>query len=266
MLCSQLSLAKSTKSSKLLGHNLSITSNVLDRGECTFGFLHAGCGITDKLTIGSSPWMAIDYNMAAIAFRYELSNTDSKTEMIQLSYLKTSDNRELIFHAERERDFYIGYQMESAWMIYVRTYKLNQHFRIHYNFHINYYFDELAPFSIRRPYIDASPWQINTTALLEVDLYKGWFMQGELGLIDLVNSPIHSHIGATLGWKWDGGYISFGFSQTSTLKALFSADDRFDYGYFLITSEEDGYNSELDSKRVDHDYSIHAELNIQFFF
>lgn len=266
-LYSSLVLSNELKPSKLLGHNLSITSNVLNAGECTFGFLHAGCGLTDKLTIGSSPWMAISYNMAAVAFRYELSNDDSKTEMIQFSYLKTNNNRKPFDDNDDFMDgLYMGYQMESAWLIYVRTHKLNSHFRVHYNFHFNYYFDELAPFSIRRPYIDANPWQINTTALLEADLYKGWFMQGEFGLIDLINSPIHSHIGATLGWRWDGGYVSFGFSQTSTLKALFSPDERFDYGYELIRNEREGYNSELDPKKVENDYSIHAELNLQFFF
>lgn len=258
---------------KLLGHNLSNTSNVLDPGECTIGFLHAGCGVSEKLTVGSSPWMALSYKMAALALRYQLSHSANQQESFQLSYLKTFEKRYNYFEVEKDEfgfknsvEKFRGYEMESLWMMYVRSKKLAPHFTLHYNFHINYYFNETAPFSLRRPYEDPSPWQLNATTLFEVDLYKGWFIQGELGLLDIINSPVHTHAGVSLGWKWSKGYISLGFSQTSTFKALFSPDDREDYGYYLISREEEGYESELDLDKIDNDYSIHAEITAQFFF
>lgn len=245
-------LSSETPSVKLLGHNLSNTSHVLDKGDCTVGLLHAGCGVTEKLTVGSSPWMASSYKMTTLALRYQFHTSDFMNESFQVSYMKTYGKR--------------TYDMEALWLMYVRTKKLAPHFRLHYNFHANYYFNELAPFSLRRPYMDANPLQLNTSALFEVDLYKGWFIQGELGLLDLINSPIHTHAGVSLGWKWSRGYVYFGFSQTSTFKALFSPQDRGDYGYYLITNESNGYESELAADSVENDYSIHSEVTVQFFF
>lgn len=255
----------------LLGHNLSSTSNVLESGQCTIGFLHAACGISDKLTLGTSPWIIADYKMTAIALRQQVSKNENTTEAFQVSYFKTfEDRREVYF---KNNDFssgdeteYSGYEMEAIWTMYIRSKKLAPHFTLHYNLHINYYFNEVAPFSFRRPYENPSPWQINASTLYEVELVQRWFIQGELGLLDIINSPLHTHAGVTIGRKWDSGYFYFGFSYTSTLKALFAPNEREDYQMRLITNEEEGYDSEKNTRSIDYDYSIHPELTIQFFF
>lgn len=255
----------------LLGHNLSNTSNVLNKGECTVGFLHAACGINEKLTLGTSPWMIGEYKMAAIALRQQVSKNENTTKAFQVSYFKTFGEREevKVDDSQYESGYkieYTGYEMEALWFMYIRSKKLAPHFTLHYNFHVNYYFNEVAPFSLRRPYMEPNPWQINASTLFEVDLVQRWFIQGELGLLDIINSPMHTHAGVSLGRKWNSGYFYFGFSYTSTLKALFAPRDRVDYQMYLNTETEDGYDSEMSSKSVEYDYGIHPELTVQFFF
>ena len=256
---------------KLLGHNLSNTAYVLDSGECTLGFVHAACGLSEKLTVGSSPWMAIDYKMFSLALRYQVSSNDDTTEAFQASYFKTYQKRDRSIPEDSyynpDGDYeYRGYEMEAIWLMYIRSKRFTPHFTLHYNFHVNYYLEDKAPFSLRRPYEKRSPWQINLSTLFEVDLYKMWFIQGELGLLDLLNSPIHTHAGASLGRKQSWGYFYFGFSYTSTLNALFSPSRRVDYQWETISTREDGYDSDLDSEKIKYDYAIHPEITIQFFF
>ena len=77
---------------------------------------------------------------------------------------------------------------------------------------------------------------------------------------------MHAHAGVSLGKKWSSGYFYFGFSYMSTLKALFAPRDRGDYQMYLNKETEEGYDSEQNSKSVEHDYGIHPKLTVQFFF
>ncbi len=250
-------LANKSPYPKLLGHNLSMTSYVLKKGECTFGFVFTGCGINDKSSLGFSPWLVHDYKMMSVGWRQQLRTKKRTASAIQAIYFKTYEDRENSDNS---------YKMEALWLTGVHSKIYTRTFAAHYNFALNYYFDETMPFSLRRPYRDPVPAQANASILLESKLYKTWFMLGELGLLDMLNDPLHTHAGLSVGHKWKKGYIYFGFTYTSTFHAMFEPTKRSDYQQELAESRGPAYEGDLSPSKVKYDYSIHPEMSFQYFF
>ncbi len=168
------------------GHNLSATSDVLESGHCIMGLEILACGVTDSVTIGGSPWMYIDYNMYSLAARVLISEDAEKNRWaFQLNYFKTYKERAVDDDTLYEANYY---QMEAVWLMFIRTLTFDDHYRLHLNFHANYYIDERMPFSLRRPFMEKTPYQFNFTLLHEVDLVDGWFIFGEMGVLDLARN------------------------------------------------------------------------------
>lgn len=253
------------------GHNLTMTTAVFQRGECTIGLQTVACGILDPLSIGTSPWMWSDYRMANVAVRWSPSEiNDEKRWALQAIYFKTtSPKRE---PAGMTSDGTIpprsgqDYQMEAAWFEIARSQRFAPHFQLHGNLHLNYYFDQTMPFSLRRPSLKKDPWQINLSSLMEIELVGGFYLLAEIGLLDLNETYPHLHTGASLGYSRGRFDVHVGFSMTSTFYALFHPVERVDYQQTLRTSQWNGYNSDLDPNLVRQDFAIHPEFSLQYFF
>lgn len=247
----------------LNGHNLTATSDLLKPGSCAVGIDIAACGVNKKFTLGTSTWLLKDYNMLSVAGRFFLDQ-DSKHNRwgLQLNYFKTFNNPNVV-NGEYKR---LGnYQMESFWLMLVRTLNIAKHFRMHLNFHVNYYWDQKYPFSLRRPSMNKTPWQLNATMLNEIDLIDGWFVFFEMGLLDFTRNPLHVHGGSSIGKVWDNFSFHIGASLTTAVEALDKPTVRNDYQQRLRGTRE-GYNGDLDSDLVKYDYSIHPEFSLQYVF
>lgn len=244
------------------GQNVTSTSDVLRAGQCAVGPTAAACGISNYYSIGTSPWLYYDYNMYSLALRGLLSQDKEQNRWaFELNYLRT-------FRKFEGNSYYVrpNYQMESLWTKLIRTYYFNSHYRLHLNVQANYYWDEKMPFSLRRPYVKKTPWQFNLSMLHEMDLVHGWFILGELGLLDLLRDPLHLHAGASIGRVWKSFSFHLGFTMTGSYDAIFSPLGRADYHQELRSFSANGYDGDLDPYRVKQDFSIHPEFSVQYIF
>ncbi|MBX3020795.1 MAG: hypothetical protein KF799_03900 [Bdellovibrionales bacterium] len=241
-----------------LTHNLSAAANFLEQGQCTIGLQLAACGLTPRLSIGSSVWLWESYGMANGSFRYKISENEFGDRWgFQAAYFKTYNKR---------RDGSLRhYDMEAMWLVLLRSYKLAPYYTLHLNFQTNWYFNDKMPFSLRRPIPGRSRAQVNFSTLHEVDLVNGWFILGEIGLLDFVQPLLYVHSGASIGratkhWSWHAGV-----SVTGTPKALFSPTRRIDYQQILRTTAE-GFDQPLSYTSASYDYGLHPEFSLQFYF
>lgn len=242
------------------GHNLTATSYVLERHRCTVGVQVTGCGITDRLTIGLSTWMTLDYKIGNLGVRYRLSeDEEGNAWALQTSYFKT-------YQKVPDREFLKRpYEMEAWWFMIIRTLNLAPHYKLHLNLHANYYVDDEMPFSLRRPVPDRNNGQINFTSLHELELIHRWFIQTELGFLDITQKQKYAHAGASIGRSGKYYHWHLGYSMSATIKSLSSPTKRTDYQQELRETNS-GYHQHMSREKARRDYGLHPEFALQVFF
>jgi hypothetical protein len=162
------------------GHDTSSTSYTLHSKECTIGLQTLACGISNYFSLGTSPWLFTDYNMLNMLGRLRLRTSDKSQDSIQIGYFKTFPT---VNHPVQG-----DYQMDLTWLYFIRTVFLTPDANIHLNAQAMYFRDDTRPFSLRRPWIDRKPMQLNATALTELHVLGGWYLNAELGILGLIQS------------------------------------------------------------------------------
>jgi hypothetical protein len=258
LLVVQFCFADETSSKNLFfnGHNLSITSYVLAEKRCAVGLDLVACGLPGDFSIGSSTWMWTDYGMFSLALRkrFELDYLTA----YQMTYFETKGSEESFNDS--------GYKMQALWNQFVKTFDFEDHYKMHLNLHVNYYFDETLPFSLRRPSFSTSPWQFNLTTLHELHMTGSLYMIGEAGFLDVGRSPQHIHGGASVGVITDRYSVRFGFSMSGSVDAYFSPTGRKDYQQRLRGVGDYNKKEALDSSSINYDYGIHPEFSAFYVF
>jgi hypothetical protein len=252
-------VAAETRESQVVpfGHNLSSTSYLLKDGHCTLGLQVGGCGIGDEFTVGTSPWLFRDYNMLNLFLRFRVGKASlAQQDALQISYFKT--------YREPNAPYY-EYDMEAAWLAYVRTFFLTESYTAHFNLQGMYYWNDKRPFSMRRPWMEKSLLQINLSVLNELHLIYGWFVNAEFGIIGVVQREPHFHLGMTIEYRFTRWLLHVGFSQTGTTHSYGSPLTRHDYQQTL-NSTSNGFHQDYDPSQVVYDYSIHPEFALQYYF
>ncbi len=244
-----------------MGHNLSATGYLLGKYQCTLGIQVAGCGLTEKWTLATVPWLYFNYNTWSVVNRVRLKTYEGGGSWsAQFGYFKTFPQ------ARNNKYITYPYQMEAYWLQIIRAIPMSRHYRLYLNVHTNYYADDKRPFSMRRPVPDRNSGQVGITSLHEIALYKRWFVMGELGFLEILQkSPPYAHAGFSFGrsgytYEWHIGY-----TLTSTPLGLFNPRSRRDYQQELRDTK-DGFNQNLDREKTKRDYAIHPEFALQYFF
>lgn len=243
---------------QLVGHNLSATGYIPSRGSCLLGIQVLACSINDETLLGTSPWLLQDYQMASLHVRRRIAAAEGWATTYQGSYFQTLGRRD---PASLQ---WSPYDMQALWNVFVFSQQTSSHVFVHLNQHLNYYFREEAPFSLRRPSLETSPWQVNSSILIEARMNDGFSLQGEMGLLDWLRPPIHYHIGASLGQRlgnleWHGG-----FSFTATADS-FSSDSRLD-GRKRLNNAWGPDTADWSHGLDDLDFSVHPEFAISYIF
>lgn len=252
--------ARKEKLAPRMGHNVSATTYMLEKWQCTVGAQVAGCGLTENWTIGTVPWLYFNYNMASIVNRYRLiTYPEGGNWTIQVAYFKTYPQ------ARSEKYITYPYEMEAYWLQFIRMVPMAKHFRLYFNVATNYYANDKRPFSLRRPIEGRNQGQLNLTVLSEVALVQRWYMMAEIGGLDVAQRIPHFHAGASFGRSGYSYEWHLGFSFTSTPLSLFNPRSRRDYQQELRDTET-GFNRHLDREKTKRDYAIHPEFALQFFF
>ena len=243
-----------------MGHNLSATSYLLGQYQCTLGIQVAGCGLTDKWTVATVPWLYFNYNTWSVVNRVRLKNyAGGGNWTAQLGYFKSFPQ------ARNSKYITYPYQMEAYWLQFIRAIPMARHYRLYFNIHTNYYADDKRPFSMRRPIPDRNDAQVALTTLHEIALFKRWFVMGELGVLEVLQRSPYVHAGFSFGrsgytYEWHVGY-----TLTSTPLGLFNPRSRRDYQQELRDTRE-GFDQNLDREKTKRDYAIHPEFALQYFF
>lgn len=239
------------------GHNMSSTSYMLRPGHCTIGIQALACGITEKWNLGTSPWLFHDYNMYSAIMRFQIGSHDAEQQKaIQVGYFKTFPSGD-----ESRRD----YEMEAGWATYVHTFFVNDHYSAHLNGQVMYYWNDEFPFSMRRPWPEKRPVQLNLTVLNEVQMSSGWYVNAEVGVVGVYQSHPQILLAMTIEYRTSRWLFHGGFSQIGTPQAYGAPTRRADYQQWLGWSE-DGFHGGIEDAWARYDYSIHPEFVIQYYF
>ncbi len=260
------------------GHNVAQTSNVFPAGDCTIGTYLFACGITDKLTMGMSPWLYVSYNADNVMLRYQIYNKPKETQTVQLAYIKTykpfkkmpsqTDSSSPSYDPDycvASRKCFIGYEMDTLWSYFIHTVRYTKSYNLHLNAQLAYYWNDTKPFSIRRPQAVRTEWQSNISVLNEVQLYKSFYLNGEFGILGISEKYPALHSGVTIDYRGINWSVRLGGSGTGNLAGWWGVD-RFDYHSYALYASEEGLDRKFADSELQKDFSVHPEIYVQYSF
>lgn len=231
----------------ILGHNLTPTTAVLNAGDSMLGTYAAGYGLTDKLTIATSPWLDISYNMPNVGLKYALpSGSDHTSFVIESLYFKTYPYGEKLF--EQESYFLrltYGLEFFGVW---------NPYLSVGYQYFVN---DKRA-YSLRAIPQQDDPRTASVSLLQIFNVHGNLAFLIELGVLGL-NYPVpFNHYGASMNVRVMNWMLQFGFSASRSREAI-------DYE---IDGDSRMYWSGTSKGRTQHDIVriIHPEIQVEYIF
>lgn len=249
------------------GHNLTASAHLLPDKVCSIGLQAIACGILPTFTLGTSPWLYSDYNMASLIGRWQVGRQGSSRNNLQFAYFNT-------FNSGRQYDGYDSsgnyyhfpyYQMEAAWLTWIHYERVNSHFDFTTNVGAQYYWNLTRPFSLRRPDRQLNPWQLTFSTLSEAQLVGPIYLSAEVGFIYPLEANPYLHTGATLQLRSEHVLVGLGYSLTSTFRALASPIGRRDCQQAIMGYGQT-YQDRKDPDCYDADYAIHPEFTAQVQF
>jgi hypothetical protein len=198
-----LLLAPLANAETLLGHNLTPTSGTLQQGEITAGSYALAIGITDHLTLGTSPWLIWMYNMPALSARYSFDLDGLFTRLtVEQLFFKT-------FHYGANM-----YQQESGWTRVTASRRFDHFYTLHTNLGLQYFSDDTVPFSLRPIPTNQTPITWSTSILQELNFTESFGAFVESGLLGLNYPNRYAHFGLSGFYKWSKGYLQLGLSKS----------------------------------------------------
>ncbi len=193
--------------------------------------------------------------MMSLLARLQLRSSGAAQDSMQFAYLKT-------FHATGYR---MDYQMELLWLYFIHSVFLTPDATVHFNFQTMYFRDDQRPFSLRRPWLDRKPIQINATALTEVHVIGSWYLNGEAGVLGVLQSNPEFLLAVTFEYRTKSWLFHGGVSQLGTYSGYRNPLERVDHQQSRLGTYK-GFGGDFDSNMALNDYSIHPEFAAQYYF
>jgi hypothetical protein len=240
-----------------IGHNLTSNSRTLERDQWSLGTLYLGYGVTDELSVGVSPFLLLNYQMANFLLRHGLQISDRTRLGFDFSYFKTFGGRfEDVTYCPPGSDFdgngcFIqkrhrsGFSMEATAVKVTLSHLVTESYRMNFTLSHFYYFNEEMPFSFRMDPANSDPYAVNLTSLHELRVSQHFFINLEAGFWGLNYQYPYYHAGLTLNLQSE--YILFSVGASTTFSPSFPAERARRFA---------GYDSRS---------SLHPELQIQIF-
>jgi hypothetical protein len=223
----------------VIGHNLSPTTEVPEKGTATVGTYLASYSFSDRCHVGTSPWMAYGYNSYSLLGRCQLTGATSffDASSLQVAYIKSDDN--------------LGkkYRQTLAMAWWTMKHEINSSYSLYTTVNYMYFWDETLPFSLRREPGNNQPYQFTVTTLHQIHWTDSMGMQFELGILGVNYNRPMVHNGYSFYKRWESVLLQVGISMTGS-------DNNFDRLY-----SDTGPRG-----TAGYDYSVHPELQLQYFF
>ena len=234
-----------TSSNFFVGHSLTQTSYTLEQGHAMVGTFAMAYGVTDSLTIATSPWLLGLYNMPNVIVRTKLDLSKDLALGIQGGYMRTEPYLQNF------------YKMEASYFNGLISKRWNRNFTSHFQLNVMNFLDDERPFSIRVPK-PTVPIQVSASVLGEVSVFKKYkdeFGFGfEIGRIGVNEVLPYNHAGISLFRKIDNIFIQLGVSVSATPNV--SVNDFASLGQSSLPDSDSGF------KKI----ATHPEVQLQWFF
>lgn len=237
----------------MLGHLQTPALSTLPQNKWSVGTMALGYGITDRLTVATSPWLIGFYNLNNLVLRYRQPLGRYRFWGVQMGYFK--DNSSL------------GktYKMEAMGLWGLYRIRLTPSYRIVLSLNYFNFMDDTVPFSLRRWDLanvdNKGQWTFST--LNEIGITKLLRFFVETGVLAFNYSSPNYHFGTSAAYRWsDEGYIQLGLSATGYL----SHATRSAYNQVFQQHGRDP-NAVIDFPSVyENSVAIHPEIQMQWEF
>jgi len=238
---------KSLNTKKNLGHNNAPNSYLLKKGSYTIGPYVLAYGALDELSVGVSTWLYFDYNMNNIFIRTNKELNSEWVVFLQSLYLET--------YEVKKTHFAEGYQMRSLRNHLTLTQFISGELSIHYVLGYEYFWEETFSHSFRREPLTNDPWQINSSVMFENSASNGSYLQLEFGILGGNYLYPQMIFAGSVGKRFQDSGLQFGLALSGTPRAF--VGKKIDTNF---------YPGEPTKERMKNDFSIHPELQWQFYF
>ncbi len=234
-----------TKTNFFVGHSLTQTSYTLPKGKWMMGSFALGYGITDDVTLGTSPWLVTLYNMPNVILRTKKSLSTSAAVGLQLGYMKTQNYLRSL------------YEMETFYGNLIFSQVFHRNLRSHFQVNAMYFRNDEVPFSIRVQN-STTPLQLSLSNVNEITAYKkkntefGFGL--ELGVLALNEELPYFHGGVSIYRKVKNLFLQVGLSLSASDNISVS-----DLGYVGQSSLPEGSE---DFREI----VTHPEIQVQYYF
>lgn len=293
---SRAPIAETTDRSEaiFLGHNVSPSSYSLRAGQIGVGNFGIAAGVTDQLTLATSPWLWSSYEAANVHLKWINRWPNGSRFGAMVSYFETFGDRPFLKCAgdwegyqcpnqpsetieQRRQTNPLGYRFMESISALPNRYQFQavaSHFlygidvgrqTYHFNFKFSYFFNDDRAYSIRiDPGNDEIRGQIDATLLVEHRFTQAVRFNFEAGFLGLNAMVPSGHLGVSTAWLSGAWLAQFGASATwklpNTGPGIIENIGASDSGFHTAKDGQYYYGGRY------HESSIHPELQIQYFF
>jgi len=227
---------------RLLGHNFTPTTYTLAEDVVTIGTYGIGYGISDDVSISTSSWLDVSYNMPNLGIRYA-TDVDGFVDRfaIEPMYFKTFPY------------FYNDYEQESFFVRTTVAKNFSDFYVLNASLGYQYFINDRRAFSLRlEPGLSRSKHHLSLSTLHELYISQHLGVLLELGLAGLNYDTLYSQLGTSVFVRWSWGLLQLGLSRTRSLGEVdLDRWYRFDDGRIANYGEISIY---------------HPEVQLQFYF
>jgi len=171
------------------------------------GTFALGYGVTNNLTLGTSPWLLTIYNMPNLIARTKIELSTSSAIGFHVGYMKT------------EKYLRNDYSMELYYGNLIYSFVVSRSFRTHFQANFMNFLNEARPFSIRvsRPR-DAVQTSLSNITEVVVHRQKGYELGlgVEAGYLGVNESRPYMHGGISVYRKTKGLMLQAGISLSAS--------------------------------------------------
>lgn len=233
-------------SSFYIGHNLAPGTETPSAATWTVGSYLIGYAPTDSCFVGTNAWMAWNYNSYSAIARCRLFGENAVFE--NPSWF---DESSLQFaYIQSDKSLGDAYRQTVGMVWWTIKHQFTENYSLYTTLNFMHFWDETLPFSLRREPGNDQPFQFTLSTLQRVAWTETAGFAFEFGILGLNYHKPLVHNGYSI-YKMGANYlVQLGLS----ISALPNNFDRL-YG-----------TSDARSRSVNYDYSVHPELQLQYFF
>jgi hypothetical protein len=223
-----------------IGNNLSPGTETPPKSTWTVGSYIIGYAPTDTCLIGTNAWMAWDYNSYSAIARCKLTEETRwfDESSFQLAYIQS------------DKSLGDAYRQTVGIVWWTMKHKFNDLYSLYTTLNFMHFWDETVPFSLRRDPGNDQPYQFSLTTLQRVSWTETAGFAFEFGILGLNYEKPLVHNGYSVYKMTESFLFQAGLS-------ISAAPNNFNRLY----SRPDARG-----RAKDYDYSVHPEIQLQYFF